>query len=84
MNSVLRLLCVLMAALTTLQPGAMADDSPLLRSWDGFSFKIEDSQCRVGIAAVKLSVSELSAQAGNLVASYAIEVPSAKPATTVA
>jgi hypothetical protein len=75
MNSVLRLLCVLMAALTTLQPGAMAHDSPLLRSWDGFSFKIEDSQCRVGIAAVKLSVSELSAQAGNLVASYAIEVP---------
>ncbi|MFQ3241812.1 MAG: hypothetical protein ACI9A1_000345 [Lentimonas sp.] len=44
-------------------------------SWHDFSFKIDDSKCRVGIASVKLSVSELKPQQGNLVATYTIHVP---------
>jgi hypothetical protein len=52
-----------------------ATHSSVLSSWNGFSFKIEDSQCRVGIASVKLSVSELTPKEGNLVASYSINVP---------
>jgi len=44
-------------------------------SWHDFSFKIDDSKCRVGIASVKLSVSELKPQDGNLVATYTIHVP---------
>ena len=44
-------------------------------SWDQFSFKIDDSKCRVGIASVKLSVSELKTKDGNLVATYTIQVP---------
>ena len=44
-------------------------------SWDQFSFKINDSKCRVGIASVKLSVSELKPKDGNLVATYTINVP---------
>lgn len=44
-------------------------------SWESCSFKIEDSKCRIGIASVKLSVSELKSIDGNLVATYAINVP---------
>ncbi len=44
-------------------------------SWDHFSFKIEDTKCRISIASVKLSVSELTPQDGNLVATYTINVP---------
>lgn len=44
-------------------------------SWDQFSFKIDDSKCRVGIASVQLSVSELKPKDGNLVATYSIHVP---------
>ena len=44
-------------------------------SWHDFSFKIDDSKCRVGIASVKLSVSELKPLDGNLVATYTINVP---------
>lgn len=44
-------------------------------SWDQFSFKIDDTKCRIGIASVKLSVSELTPQDGNLVATYTINVP---------
>ncbi|CAA6678214.1 MULTISPECIES: hypothetical protein [unclassified Lentimonas] len=44
-------------------------------SWHDFSFKIDDSKCRVGIASVKLSVSELKPLNGNLVATYSIHVP---------
>jgi hypothetical protein len=44
-------------------------------SWSHFSFKIDDSKCRVGIASVKLSVSELKPKDGNLVATYTIKVP---------
>jgi hypothetical protein len=44
-------------------------------SWHDFSFKIDDSKCRVGIASVKLIVSELKPQDGNLIATYSIHVP---------
>ena len=44
-------------------------------SWDQLSFKIDDTKCRIGIASVKLSVSELTPQDGNLVATYTINVP---------
>jgi hypothetical protein len=44
-------------------------------SWDPFTFKIDDTKCRIGIAAVKLSVSELTPKDGNLVATYTIIVP---------
>ena len=44
-------------------------------SWDQFSFKIDDTKCRIGIASVKLSVSELKPKDGNLVATYTINVP---------
>ena len=44
-------------------------------SWDQLSFKIDDTKCRIGIASVKLSVSELTPQDGNLVATYTIIVP---------
>lgn len=47
-------------------------------SWHQFSFKIDDSKCRVGIASVKLSVSELKPKDGNLVATYTIKVPLSK------
>ncbi len=47
-------------------------------SWDQFSFKIDDSKCRVGIASVTLTVSELKPQDGNLVATYTIKVPLSK------
>ncbi len=50
----------------------------VIHSWDTFSFKIEDSKCRVGIASVKLTVSELIHQDGNLIATYAIHVPLSK------
>lgn len=45
------------------------------RSWGQFSFKIDACKCRVGIASVKLSVSELKPKDGNLVATYTIHVP---------
>mgnify|MGYP001595601229 CR=1 FL=1 len=47
-------------------------------SWDELAFKIEDTKCRIGIAAVKLSVSELKPKDGNLIATYAINVPLSK------
>ena len=47
----------------------------LLNSWENLIFHIEDSKCRVGIAAVKLSVSELVRSGENLVGEYKISVP---------
>jgi hypothetical protein len=47
-------------------------------SWDQFSFKIDACKCRVGIASVRLSVSELKPKDGNLVATYTIQVPLSK------
>ena len=46
-----------------------------VNSWEQCSFKIEDSKCRIGIASVKLSVSELTPKDGKLIATYAINVP---------
>lgn len=79
-----RILCTLLAILCVLLPCSMAHGSEvthassLLSSWDAFSFKIENTQCRVGIASVKLSVSELRPKGGNLVATYSIDVPLSK------
>lgn len=56
-------------------PHGLHDRHAAFSSWHGFSFKIDDSKCRVGIASVKLSVSELKAKNGNLVATYSIHVP---------
>ncbi|MGJ8649172.1 MAG: hypothetical protein ACSHX4_02320 [Opitutaceae bacterium] len=46
-----------------------------LVEWDNLVFEIEDSKCRVGIASVKLSVSALVPENGNLVGEYSIVVP---------
>jgi hypothetical protein len=72
--------CILMAVLCgsgmpTATPTAVGQHHHAFSSWHQFSFKIDDSQCRVGIAAVKLSVSELKPKDGNLVATYSIRVP---------
>ncbi len=47
-------------------------------SWEQFSFKSDDSKCRVGIAAGTLTVRELKPQDGNLVATYTDKVPLGK------
>lgn len=44
-------------------------------SWDGTVFRIEDAKSRVSLAAVKLSVSDLKPEGGNLVGEYTIRVP---------
>jgi hypothetical protein len=59
-------------------PHKTAQNHSATHSWDTSSFKIEDSKCRVGIASVKLTVSELVPHDGNLVATYAIHVPLSK------
>lgn len=46
-----------------------------LVEWDNLVFEIEDTKCRVGIASVKLSVSALVPEGGNLVGEYSIVVP---------
>lgn len=46
-----------------------------IASWDGAVFRIEDAKSRVSIASVKLSVSDLKPEDGNLVGEYTIEVP---------
>jgi hypothetical protein len=52
---------------------ALAADA--VASWDGTVFRIEDAKSRVSIASVKLSVSDLRPEDGNLVGEYTIEVP---------
>ena len=56
-------------------PHGLHDSHAAFNSWHDFSFKIDDSKCRVGIASIKLSVSELKPKNGNLVATYSIHVP---------
>lgn len=79
-----RIRCTLLAILCALLHCSMAHGSEvthaasLLSSWDAFAFKIENTQCRVGIASVKLSVSKLTPKGGNLVATYSIDVPLSK------
>ena len=46
-----------------------------IASWDGSVFRIEDAKSRVSFASVKLSVSDLKPEDGNLVGKYTIEVP---------
>jgi hypothetical protein len=76
--------CALLALFSSkLKPTARATEAAHIAqtthaafsSWHDFSFKIDDSKCRVGIASVKLSVSELKPQDGKLVATYRIQVP---------
>ena len=72
--------CALLALFSPkLKPTAYATEvhvsQEAFNSWHDFSFKIDDSKCRVGIASVKLSVSELKPQDGKLVATYSIHVP---------
>jgi hypothetical protein len=47
----------------------------LLSTWENLVFQIEDAKCRVGIASVKLSVSELKPEGGYLVGEYSIVIP---------
>lgn len=49
--------------------------SEKIASWDGTVFRIDDAKTRVSIASVKLSVSDLKPEDGNLVGEYTIEVP---------
>jgi hypothetical protein len=77
------LLCALLILLsgpteTAIYASVATSNVALLNSWKKFAFKIEDAKCRVGIASVKLSVSELTHRDGNLVATYAIQVPLSK------
>lgn len=44
-------------------------------SWNGSVFRIEDAKSRVSIASIKLSVSDLKPESGNLIGEYTIEVP---------
>jgi hypothetical protein len=44
-------------------------------TWTGSVFRIEDTKTRVSIASVKLSVSDLKPEDGNLVGEYTILVP---------
>ena len=46
-----------------------------LATWDGSAFRIEDTKSRVSIASIKLSVSDLKPEGGNLVGEYSIVVP---------
>jgi len=46
-----------------------------VHSWDGSVFRIEDTKTRVSVASVKLSVSDLKPEDGNLVGEYTIQVP---------
>lgn len=77
------ILCVFLALFSGsaelhVHANGLSQQNLLLNSWNEFAFKIEDSKCRVGIASVKLSVSELKPKDGNLVATYSIIVPLSK------
>ena len=81
------ILCALLTTLCAPLPTMLAHateeiqrprQSSSFDSWDEFAFKIEDTKCRIGIAAVKLSVSELKPKDGNLIATYTIQVPLSK------
>lgn len=70
----------LMAVLAFISVSAFATEVQELEPKDtvDLSFKIEDSKSYVGIAAVKLSVSELVQEDGQLVGDYSIDVPLSK------
>lgn len=75
----LLLLCTLLAiSLDLTAPAVRATEinhTQDLVEWDNLVFEIEDTKCRVGIASVKLSVSALVPENGNLVGEYTIIVP---------
>ena len=59
---------------------ATVEDAPTLKTdaqatWDGSVFRIEDTKTRVSLASIKLSVSDLKPEDGNLVGEYTIHVP---------
>lgn len=60
---------------TLARPSVEQLEQQLLAGWKNLVFRIEDSKCRVGIAAVLLSVSELTQSGENLVGEYRITVP---------
>ena len=70
----------LMAFLAFISVSAFATEVQVLEPEDtiDLAFKIEDSKSYVGIAAVKLSVSELVQEDGQLVGDYSINVPLSK------
>lgn len=74
-----RLLCFI-TALFLLASGHIltATETSHSASWDGSVFRITDSKTRVSIASVKLSVSDLKPEGGNLVGEYSINVPMMK------
>ncbi len=75
----LTLLCVLLAiCLDFTAPALRAKEINTvenLSEWNDLVFEIEDTKCRVGIASVKLHVSTLKPEDGNLVGEYSIVVP---------
>lgn len=71
-----RLFCIL-SALLFLAGGRplLASETAASKSWGDSVFRINDAKTRVSIASVKLSVSDLKPEDGNLVGEYTIEVP---------
>ena len=74
--------CLLTACAALMLSGARAtvEDAPTLKTeaqatWDGSVFRIEDTKTRVSLASIKLSVSDLKPEDGNLVGEYTIRVP---------
>ncbi len=58
-----------------LQAKETTPDLTTISTWEDLVFQIEDAKCHVGIASVKLSVSELKPENGCLVGEYTIVVP---------
>lgn len=52
-----------------------ASEASTIASWDGSVFRITESKTRVSLASVKLTVSDLKPEDGNLVGEYSIDVP---------
>lgn len=71
--SVLPIIAALVLPLQGSQQRTISDTK--LDAWNSLAFRIEDSKTRVGIASVKLSVSELKPIDGALIGYYTIEVP---------
>lgn len=62
---------------TALSAGKVSSQQSIesLETWEGAVFRIEDTKSRVSIASVKLSVSDLKPEDGNLVGEYTIKIP---------
>lgn len=72
-------LCLLAPVVGSLSATTAAEERGQLpengKEWDELAFKINDSSFYIGIAVVRLSVSELRAVDGNLLGEYTIRVP---------